>query len=256
LKDLITSAEGTARLRSEQVFVDVAEFRGQLKTPASSRLSQHLGLTAAFLVMSGHQIHTTYRQSVQSKFSALHAVDRLEEVATCFIWVDTTRCGADHTISRLEQEGLDPQVKPVEPDYLPLHVACARDYRRLKLRRQTRGKDHFAVAGCTCGEAYSFYLGRSSLCIATLVETNQWSPDVSLPSFLNQLVSGHVAGKSSALYGLVLNAVMRDGLGIEPVPVLVPEQLGDESPPSPFIDCLLHRYFFGLPQQERAGLSR
>ena len=53
------------------------------------------------------------------------------------------------------------------------------------------------------------------------------------------------------MYGLVLNAVMRDGLGIEPVPVLVPEQLGDETPPSPFIDCLLYRYFFGLPQPER-----
>jgi hypothetical protein len=127
-------------------------------------------------------------------------------------------------------------------------VACARDYRRLKLRRQTRGKDHFAVAGCKCGQAYAFYLGSNTLSIATLLETNRWSPDVSLLIFLNQLVSGHLAGKSSALYGLVLNAVMRDGLGIEPVPVLVPDQLGDDGPPSPFIDCLLYRYFFGLPQ--------
>jgi hypothetical protein len=51
---------------------------------------------------------------------------------------------------------------------------------------------------------------------------------VLLPVFLNDLASGVVGGRSSAVYGMVLNRVLREALGEDPIPMLVPESLVSE----------------------------
>jgi hypothetical protein len=63
--------------------------------------------------------------------------------------------------------------------------------------------------------------------LAEMVATGRWSPDVCLPLYLNDLTSGWVAGRSTALYTLVLHEVQRRVLGKRPVPVLVPPALVD-----------------------------
>lgn len=89
---------------------------------------------------------------------------------------------------------------------------------------------------------YKFHLGQGKLSIAKIVQTGRWSPDVCFPIFFNDLVSGFVAGKSSALYLMVMNQVMQQALNKRPVPVLVPPGLDapDEAPDKP--DSLLYKY--------------
>jgi len=146
--------------------------------------------------------------------------------------------------SLMEME-INPQVRPLAKDYLPLHYACEIDNKKIKLYHKIDGTDHYAVGTCKCGVDYRFFLGSKLLAIDELAATNRWSPDVSLPIFLNDLVSGHVAGKSSALYGLVLNEVLSKALGKKPVPVLVPKSLGvEENTPSQF-DSLIYSYLTG-----------
>jgi hypothetical protein len=56
-------------------------------------------------------------------------------------------------------------------------------------------------------------------------------------------VSGFVAGKSSAIYLLVMNKVLRKALDGTPVPILIPENLElKNNDPLPF-DSLIYRYF-------------
>jgi hypothetical protein len=58
---------------------------------------------------------------------------------------------------------------------------------------------------------------------------------------LNDFVSGAVAGKSSALYGLVLNAVLEKALGKQPVPMVVPASLAKQRDLGT-VDSLLYNY--------------
>ncbi|MBI1881460.1 MAG: hypothetical protein HYR94_25045, partial [Chloroflexi bacterium] len=148
------------------------------------------------------------------------------------------------TVNALQALDIDPQVKPVDPDFLPLYYSCERDNRRLKLRHQAQRGDHFALTTCPgCDTAYKFYLGRQTLAVAEITGTNRWSPNLCLPIFINDLVSGMVVGKSSALYGLVFNAVLREVLGKQPVPLYVPTNL---TLPANQPDSLLYRYFQGM----------
>ena len=138
----------------------------------------------------------------------------------------------------LRSEGIEPHVKPLAPDYLPLHVSCRGCRRRLRLRRETQGVDQFAAARCRCGAAYRFHLGSGRLSIDTLVDGADWSPDVSLTLFLNDLVSGYVAGASSgAYYGLVMAEVLQQVFGRRRVPILLPRFDGTGASGG-----LLHRY--------------
>jgi hypothetical protein len=82
-----------------------------------------------------------------------------------------------------------------------------------------------------------------TLSIAEIAETDRWSPDVCFPIFFNDLVSGFVAGKSSAIYLIVLNDVLRQVLDKTPVPILVPKSLGANGSEPPQIDSLIYRYF-------------
>ena len=92
------------------------------------------------------------------------------------------------------------------------------------------------------GQADRFYLGRNDLSVAEITRTNRWSPDVCFPIFVNDLVSGYVAGKSSAIYLLVLNQVLRQILHKTPVPILVPNGLGLKETKANQFDSLIYRY--------------
>lgn len=138
----------------------------------------------------------------------------------------------------LRAQGIEPRVKPLAPDYLPLHVSCRACRRRLRLRRETQGVDHFAAARCRCGEAYRFHLGSGRLSIDAMTDAADWSPDVSLTLFLNDWVSGYVAGASSgAYYGLVMAEVLQQVFGKRRVPILLPPFDGAGAGGG-----LLHRY--------------
>ena len=129
-------------------------------------------------------------------------------------------------------------VKPLAPDYLPLHVSCRDCRRRLRMRRETQGVDQFAAARCRCGEAYRFHLGSGRLSIDAIADATDWSPDVSLTLFLNDLVSGYVAGASSgAYYGLVMAEVLQQVFGKRRVPILLPPLDGSGASSG-----LLHHY--------------
>ncbi len=145
----------------------------------------------------------------------------------------------------LVQKDIDPQVRPRAEHYLPLFFSCELDNRRIRLYHHIDGKDHFAAGACKCGQEYRFYLGRTTLSIAELAQTNRWSLDVCFPIFFNDSVSGFVAGKSSAIYLIVMNEVLRRVLDKMPVPILVPAKLElNENDPIQ-IDSLIYRYLAG-----------
>lgn len=143
----------------------------------------------------------------------------LEHVLT---HVDAFVAVFNRAVEQLRSADVDPQVHLLPADYLPLHYSCPRDGRRLRLWHRRRASDHFAVTECACGGAYRFHLGRRRLNLDELAATGRWSTDVTLPVYLDGLASGTVAGRSSALYGLVLNRVLEEVFGVGPVPMLVP----------------------------------
>lgn len=143
------------------------------------------------------------------------AVDRIEDIIVVF----------NEAIANLQARNVDPQVHPLAENYLPLHYSCPADGHRLNLTRITDGTDHFAVARCGCGADYRFWLGSHTTTLAGLMKTDRWSTDVTIPIYLNDLVSGCVAGRSSALYGIVLGDVLKRVLGRRPIPTLVPPRL-------------------------------
>jgi hypothetical protein len=134
----------------------------------------------------------------------------------------------NRALEDLRGAGVDPLLHPLADDYLPLRVACKADHTRLPLRRRDGVGGKYAVARCQCGASYRFRLGREVLSIAEITRTRRWSPDVLLPVFLNDLASGVVGGRSSAVYGMMLNRVLREALGEGPIPMLVPESLVSE----------------------------
>jgi len=143
----------------------------------------------------------------------------------------------------LAKMGIEPQVRPLTEGYLPLFYSCEVDDRRIRLYHHVDGDDHFAVNTCKCGRDYRFHLGNGTLSIAEIEETDRWSPDVCFPIFFNDFVSGFVAGKSSAIYLIILNEVLREVLEKKPVPILVPESLGSNGNNPTQTDSLIYRYF-------------
>jgi hypothetical protein len=159
-------------------------------------------------------------------------INHLEEVITVF----------NASVQSMQELGIDPQVEIRDQDYLPLFYSCNRDNQRLRLKHLVKDSDHFATCTCKCGESYRFYLGTNALSISEIAETQRWSPDVLMPAFFNDYVSGYVAGKSSALYLLIINAVLRQVLGKTTVPILVPESLGRSNSIPDQVDSLLYDY--------------
>jgi hypothetical protein len=121
--------------------------------------------------------------------------------------------------------GIDPRVQPLSADYLPLRYSCSRDGARIRLRRAAEGARQLAVGACRCGADYRFDLGTGIAMPGELEASGRWSPDITLPILLNQFVSGVVAGRSSAVYGLVLDAVVARVFNSHPVPMLLPTEI-------------------------------
>ncbi len=192
-------------------------------------LTQVLGFTPRSVTLSG-LLDKEYILDEVSLF-----VDRVGDVVQVF----------NEARGSLAEKGIDPQVRPLDEGYLPLFYSCDVDDTRLRLYHYVDGTDHFAVGACKCGQDYRFFLGSGRLSIAEITETDRWSPDVCFPIFFNDLVSGFVAGKSSAIYLIVLNQVLRQVLDKTPVPILVPKSLGMNGSEPPQIDSLIYRYFAG-----------
>ncbi len=148
----------------------------------------------------------------------------------------------NEAVDHLHSRNIDPKVKPLAEDYLPLNYTCPGCRRRLRLHRQVEGPDTFAVAGCKCGNRSRFHLGAGRLSIDEIVEAGPWSPDVSLTLFMNDYVSGYVGGTSSGIYyGLVMKEVLEKVLQKRRVPILLPQPAPATDDPAPF-DSLLYRY--------------
>lgn len=163
-------------------------------------------------------------------------INRLDEIIHVF----------NETLTGLLNEEIDPLVRPLPDDYLPLNYACPVDNRRLRLRRTVRGEDQYAVATCQCDNTYRFYLGKQALSISSLEETGRWSPDILLPLFLNNLVSGYVGGKSSVIYyGLVMAPVSEKVFGAPRLPILVPPGTASNHDVRDLPNSLLHAYITG-----------
>ena len=163
--------------------------------------------------------------------------------------LDDVVCVFNETIARLTETGVDPHLRPIGDDYLPLFGSCRRCGARLRLAHERAGVDHYAVATCRCGERHRHHLGTGTPALGELAETGRWSPDVSLPIHHNHLASGWVVGRSTALYGMVLNEVMQRALGVDPIPGFIPAQLSDdgngEAAAQAYGDSLLMEYLIG-----------
>ena len=146
------------------------------------------------------------------------------------------------SVQSMRDLGIDPQVEIRDQDYLPLFYSCNVDDQRFRLKHVIEAGSHFAAGTCRCGEDVRFYLGQTTLSIAEITETQRWSPDVLMPAFFNDYVSGYVAGKSSALYLLIINDALQQVLGKIPVPILVPESLGKSKAMPDQADSLLYDY--------------
>jgi hypothetical protein len=179
--------------------------------------------------------------------SLLEEEDLTEQVVACLNALPRVIDVFNRSLLDLRERGIDPLLHPLADDYLPLRISCATDGTRLPLRRLDGADGAYAVATCRCGATYRFRLGSGELSFDQIAQTHRWSPDVLLPTLLNDLASGVVAGKSSAIYGMVLNRVLREALDKEPVPMLVPEGLTSPAPDDTRLvaDSLMVSYLMG-----------
>jgi hypothetical protein len=189
-------------------------------------LNRHLGYSPSAVILS-----EAINQGLITEEVNL-ALNHLDEVVRVF----------NASVQSMLELGVDPQVEIRDPDYLPLFYSCNADHQRLRLKHVVEGMDHFAACNCKCGRVYRFNLGRDVLSISEISETGRWSPDVLMPAFFNDYVSGYVAGKSSALYLLIINDALSQVLGKAPVPIFVPESLGRSNPAPEQVDSLLYDY--------------
>ena len=159
---------------------------------------------------------------------------RLDEVIVVF----------NEAVAELVDLDIDPQVRPLPEDYLPLHYSCPADDTRLRLSRD-RSAGHHAVATCGCGTDYRFDLGSDPIGLGELAATGRWSPDVSLPVHHNDQASGWVVGRSTALYGIVLNTVIDKVMGGRAIPGWIPPDLLSGPRPGDPGASLLVEYLLG-----------
>jgi hypothetical protein len=179
--------------------------------------------------------------------SLLEERDLTEQVEACLNALPRVIEAFNQAVFDLRERGIDPLLHPLADDYLPLRISCASDSTRLPLRRRDEPGGAYAVATCRCGATYRFRLGLRELSFDEIAETHRWSPDVLLPTLVNDLASGVVAGKSSAIYGMVLNRVLREALDKEPIPMLVPEGLTSSAADGSWLvaDSLMVSYLMG-----------
>lgn len=158
--------------------------------------------------------------------------------------IDSFVAAFNDAIGQVAAAGINPHLRALPPDYLPLFYSCPTTNDRERLVHVRDGAHSFGIAACSHHDTHRFSLGRDELSLHELEATGRWSPDVTLPIYLDGLVSGVVAGRSSALYGIVLGIVQERVFGSQPCPVLVPEELSRQ-PPEPSFDSLLFSYLTG-----------
>jgi hypothetical protein len=203
-------------------------------------LGQAAGAFAGFLLAErlGTDLPQVYLSALMERdvlTGAMNAfLERLDDVRTVF----------NEAVADLVARDIDPQVRPLPEEYLPLHFSCPDDGTRLRLARDL-GTGHHAVATCRCGTEYRFDLGGSPLGLGELAESSRWSPDVSLPVHHNDQASGWVVGRSTALYGLVLNTVIEKVMGGRPIPGWIPPDLMTGPRPGDSESTLLVEYLLG-----------
>jgi len=196
-------------------------------------LNKHLGYSPDAVILSD----AINRGLITEEVNLL--INHLDEMIEVF----------NASVRSMQELGIDPQVDIRDKDYFPLFYSCNIDNQRLRLKHVMESGDHFATGTCRCGEMYRFNLGQGTLSIAEIAETQRWSPDVLMPAFFNDYVSGFVAGKSSALYLLIINDMLQQVLGKTPVPILVPESLGKANSEPEQVDSLLYDYLNSETQE-------
>ena len=190
-------------------------------------LNQHAGLNPAPMIVS--------------ELLDRHVITG--EINTYLNQIDAAIEAFNDAIEALRAADIDPVVKPLAADYLPLNFSCLDCRRRLRLHRERQGRDQFAAANCRCGQEYRFYLGREALSIDAIAQAGAWSPDVSLTLFLNDYVSGYIGGGSSGIYyGLVMKAALEKALHKRRAPILLPQANGSGRDDPSYVDSLLYRY--------------
>jgi hypothetical protein len=227
---------------SRRGFDRYAHLRDLLSQPSVNTLAD-LSAEVTDLLLAEYGI----RSSPVRLSSLLEERDLKEQVEICLNALPRVIEVFNGAVFELRERGIDPLLHPLADDYLPLRISCASDATRLPLRRRDGPDGTYAVASCRCGATYRFRLGRRELSLDEIVQTHRWSPDVLLPTLINDLASGVVAGKSSAVYGMVLNRVLREALDKEPIPMLVPEDLTSAAPDGPRLvaDSLIVTYLLG-----------
>lgn len=167
-------------------------------------------------------------------------VARLERLVAA---LDDVAQVVDEAVDALTALGVDPRLRRSTPGRLPLFHSCPATGVRSRCHLVRDGTLRIAEAPCDLHGAHRFELGRSEVCLAALATGGRWSPDVSLPLLLAGSVSGVVAGRSSALYGVVLARVQSAVFGEPATPALVPAGL--LSPPSGRPEHLLQAHLVG-----------
>ncbi len=178
--------------------------------------------------------------------SVTEYVARIDEVVSVF----------NGAVQRLVAADIDPRVRTLADDYLPLWFACPKDGTRLRLKSKRSGTELLGTATCRCETSYAFSFGRDRPDLSELIATGRWGIDVSMPVHHNELASGWLSGRSSALYALVFNEVIERVLGQTPIPVLVPPSLtsGAPSAANGQATLLLH-YLTGTPMHAEVALA-
>ncbi len=197
--------------------VDVATLGDANATIANFLLREHLGVELPSATVSSMLATGQLTPSISSYLACL------DEVVVVF----------NEAVADLVSHDIDPQVAPLGDDYLPLRYACPTDGARLVLRHAREGDDHFATATCRCGASYRFHLGTGTMNLGELEATGRWSPDVSLPIHHRDAASGWIVGRSTALYGLVMNQVIDRVLAGRPIPGFIPPDLLEDASPDP-----------------------
>jgi len=125
-------------------------------------------------------------------------------------------------------------VRPVAATYLPL-FGSGPGAERLRLHHQTQGTKHKA---CLPDGTHYACLGATGADITALSAAG-WSPDVSLPVLVNHLHDGMIVGQSSSKYMRVMNAVIQNVLGQQPIPMFLPQTTPLASPHDSLLDLHL-----------------
>ncbi len=196
---------------------DIATLGQANATFAGFLLREHLGVDLPSTALSTMLAAGQLTPSLNTYLAAL------DQVVAVF----------NETVADLVANDIDPQVAPLGDDYLPLRYSCPGDGARLVLRHDRERDDHFATATCRCGATYRFHLGIGTMSLGELEDTGRWSPDVSLPIHHREVASGWIVGRSTALYGLVMNEVIERVLADRPIPGFIPPDLLEDAAPDP-----------------------